>query len=114
MPPRKVRRVAPPVTEFPHPDEMVQGDPVVIADGTRLDFSLIPQTERAPTEPPRDWIKGQLLNVRNRGDAYVITLHPEEFDERHPERAMRFTNLGECQGFVSRWYAAEHHDPRAR
>ncbi|RQS63848.1 hypothetical protein DID98_02910 [Burkholderia sp. Bp8984] len=69
---------------------------------------------REPNQPPADWRKGALLNVRNRGDAYVITLYPEEFDEEHPERSMRFTNLGECQDFVSRWYAAEHHDPRAR
>ncbi|KWA12658.1 hypothetical protein WL26_14735 [Burkholderia cepacia] len=65
-------------------------------------------------EPPADWRKGALLNVRNRGDAYVITLYPEEFDEEHPERALRFTNLGLCQGFVSRWYSRESLDPRAR
>ncbi|MCA8018085.1 hypothetical protein [Burkholderia metallica] len=69
---------------------------------------------REPDQPPADWRKGALLNVRNRGDAYVITLYPEEFSDEHPERAMRFTNLGECQDFVSKWYAAEHHDPRAR
>ena len=67
-----------------------------------------------PNQPPPDWRKGALLNVRNRGDAYVITLYPEEFSDEHPERALRFTNLGECQDFVSKWYAAEHHDPRAR
>lgn len=69
---------------------------------------------REPNQPPADWRKGALLNVRNRGDAYVITLYPEEFSDEHPERALRFTNLGECQDFVSKWYAAEHHDPRAR
>lgn len=69
---------------------------------------------RDPTQPPADWRKGALLNVRNRGDAYVVTLYPEEFDEERPDRALRFTNLGECQDFVSHWYAAEHHDPRAR
>jgi hypothetical protein len=97
MPPRKVRRVAP-------PEHAAQSLPVDEA----------PVIDRSPTEPPADWRKGQLLNVRNRGDAYVITLYPDEFDERYPERAMRFTNPGECQDFVSRWYAAESHDPRAR
>jgi hypothetical protein len=67
----------------------------------------------AGTTPP-DWRKGALLNVRNRGDAYVITLYPEEFSDERPERALRFTNPAECQDFVSKWYAAEHHDPRAR
>ncbi|ABI86463.1 hypothetical protein CH72_643 [Burkholderia ambifaria AMMD] len=65
-------------------------------------------------QPPAYWSKGALLNVRNRGDAYVVTLYPEEFDERRPERALHFTNLGLCQGFVSRWYSRESHDPRAR
>jgi len=61
---------------------------------------------REPNQPPADWRKGALLNVRNRGDAYVITLYPEEFSEERPERAMRFTNLGECQAFVSDWGAS--------
>ncbi len=63
---------------------------------------------------PSGWRKGALLNVRNHGDEYIITLYPEEYDREHPERSIRYTNLGECQDFVSRWYAAEHHDPRAR
>lgn len=95
MQPRKVRRVAPPETDIPAAE-------------------IEEPVPRAPDEPPADWRKGALLNVRNYGDAYVITLYPEEFDIEHTDRAMRFTNLGECQGFVSRWYAAEHHDPRAR
>ncbi|UTV54782.1 hypothetical protein [Burkholderia arboris] len=70
--------------------------------------------EEESIQPPADWRKGALLNVRNRGDAYVITLYPEEFSEERPERALRFTNLGLCQGFVSRWYSRESHDPRAR
>lgn len=64
--------------------------------------------------PPLDWRKGALLNVRNRGDAYVITLYPEESHPERPERELRFTNPGLCQDFISAWYAAEHHDPRAR
>ena len=69
---------------------------------------------REPNQPPADWRKGALLNVRNRGEAYVITLYPAEHDPDHPEREMRFTNLGECQDFVSAWYARESHNPLAR
>lgn len=63
---------------------------------------------------PADWRKGMLLNVRNHGDAYVVTLHPEELHPDHPERALHFRNPARCQDFVSSWYASEHHDPRAR
>lgn len=71
---------------------------------------------RDPAQPPADWRKGALLNVRDHHSyaPYVITLWPEEYDPEHPERCVTFTNRGECQDFVSRWYAAEHHDPRAR
>lgn len=72
------------------------------------------EVPRAPGEPPADWIKGQLLNVRNYGAEYIVTLYPEEWDTDRPERALHFTNLGECQGFVSAWYQREHCDPRAR
>ncbi len=65
-------------------------------------------------EVPASWTKGQLLNVRNAGECYVVTLLGEEFDPRHPERALKFTNPALCQNFVSRWYAREHFDPRAR
>ena len=69
--------------------------------------------EPAPPLPPEDWRKGALLNVRiHRGD-YVITLYPEELDDERPERALRFTNVGECQNFVSSWYSRETPDPRA-
>ena len=56
-------------------------------------------------QPPSDWIVGQLLNVRNTGSEYVMTLLDEEFDYRHPERALRFPNSSACQQFVSAWYA---------
>jgi hypothetical protein len=79
-------------------------------DVTREPF----EAPRAPDQPPGDWRKGALLNVRNRGDAYVITIWPEESHPERPERELRFTNPGLCQDFVSAWYAAEHHDPRAR
>lgn len=72
------------------------------------------EVPREPNTPPPDWRKGMLLNVRNYGHAYIITLHGEEYRPEHPERTLQFTNPGECQDFVSRWYAPEHHDPRAR
>lgn len=65
-------------------------------------------------EVPAHWSKGALLNVRNRGDHYCITLYPEEFDPRSPERAMIFPNTWTCQDFVSKWYNRETADPRAR
>ena len=74
----------------------------------------LPETEEPLPEPPQHWQKGALLNVRNYGDQYIITLYPEEFDYRHPEKALTFTNPGRCQDFVSKWYAREAADPRAR
>lgn len=64
--------------------------------------------------PPIDWPLGALLNVRNGGDTYRVTLHPEEYDQRHPERCLQFSNPALCQDFVSQWYSRQHHDPRAR
>jgi len=66
-----------------------------------------------PLPIPLDWRKGQLLNVRNLGEFYAVTLLGEEFDVRHPERSLKFTNVAECQGFVSAWYSRESFDPRA-
>jgi hypothetical protein len=63
---------------------------------------------------PADWHPGMLLNVRNSGDALTITLYPEEFDYRKPERALRFTNYADGQNFISTWYSRQSHDPRAR
>jgi hypothetical protein len=65
---------------------------------------------------PASWTKGQLLNVRNRGE-YVVTLLGEEDEpplKPAPSGALRFTNTPLCQDFISRWYARESHDPRAR
>jgi hypothetical protein len=81
--------------------------------------SIIEPIEECSTPPsgekyPSDWVKGMLLNVRNYGDAYVVTLHGEEYSIDRPERALRFTNPALCQDFVSNWYAREHCDPRAR
>jgi hypothetical protein len=72
--------------------------------------------EPASLRVPPSWIKGQLLNVRNRGE-YVVTLLGEEDDpplRPAPSGALRFTNTALCQAFVSAWYARESHDPRAR
>ena len=56
---------------------------------------------------PKDWSKGQLLNVRNAGTHYNVTLLGEEYDPRHPERCLQFSNPAECQNFVSTWYQRE-------
>lgn len=61
--------------------------------------------------PPEGWCKGQLLNVRNAGSHYNVTLEGEEYNPRAPERCLQFTNIGECQNFVSRWYAREAGGP---
>jgi hypothetical protein len=79
-----------------------------------VEYAEMVEVPRAPNQPPTDWQKGALLNVRNYGDAYVITLYPEEWSTERPERALRFTNPGECQDFVSDWYARESHHPLAR
>jgi len=72
-----------------------------------------PQAPEQPNQTPEEraqalgWIKGQLLNVRNMGSHYNVTRLEEDFDARHPERSLQFTNLGECQNFVSKWYQPE-------
>jgi len=74
------------------------------------------QDPSVPVVPP-SWTKGQLLNVRNRGEFYVLTLLGEEDEpplKPAPSGALRFTNTPLCQDFISRWYARESHDPRAR
>lgn len=68
----------------------------------------------AEQEIPSGWVKGNLLNVRNFGDCYRITLHGEEYAPEREERSMRFTNLGECQDFISAWYATVGYNPLAR
>lgn len=76
--------------------------PEVIDDAAEVDQPI-----------PAHWGYGALLNVRNAGPEYIITLWPEEFNPEAPERAMRFTNPARCQDFVSKWYARQHHDPLA-
>jgi hypothetical protein len=83
---------------------------------TQQDFEESTAELLLSTAPP-SWTKGQLLNVRNRGEFYVVTLLGEEDDpplKPAPNGALRFTNTALCQDFVSKWYATEHHDPRAR
>jgi hypothetical protein len=86
-----------------------------------VDSEPVPLLDDAPSmvqhgdvSVPADWIKGALLNVRNHGAQYIVTLDPAEYDPRHEERCVKFTNVGECQSFVSSWYQREHCDPRAR
>lgn len=72
-----------------------------------------PQAPEPPDQKPEEraqalgWVKGQLLNVRNMGSHYNVTPLGEEYDSRHPERSLQFTNPGEAQDFVSRWYTPE-------
>jgi len=70
--------------------------------------------EPLKSEYPAGWAKGALLNVRNKGEYYAVTLFPEEEDFRCPERTLKFGNTAECQNFVSKWYQRESADPRAR
>jgi len=77
-----------------------------------------PKEEVATVEPlkseyPAGWAKGALLNVRNKGEYYAVTLFPEEEDFRCPERTLKFRNTAETQDFISRWYQRESADPRA-
>ena len=74
-----------------------------------------PVEDEAPAavKVPEDWSLGALLKVRMTGAGATVTLYPEEASWEHPERAIQFTNIGILQDFVSRWYARQHHDPRA-
>ncbi len=67
------------------------------------------------TEPPEDWVKGELLNFENMGDSgCYLTKYPERLDLSRPHRYIRFRSVHECQDFVSHWYALHYQDPRAR
>lgn len=72
-----------------------------------------PEPEHQGPSVPDSWTLGALLNVRNAGSQYIITLFPEEYDPRTPDRAMRFDSYADCQDFVSQWYARTWRDPRA-
>ena len=81
---------------------------------TALQAALEPLLEEISVKPaldiPADWNLGALLNVRNHGE-YVVTLFPEEYDYRKPERALRFSNSFEAQAFVSAWYSRTYEHP---
>ena len=62
---------------------------------------------------PEGWSKGEMLNLRRTNAGYILTRIHEEYNPRHPERSMFFANTGNCQHFISNWYAREAHDPRA-
>lgn len=92
--------------------------------GAKAVYAQLPETTAQSTQgaplldehglpiPPADWQKGEFLNVRNAGDFYNVTKLGEEYDPRQPERGLQFTNVGDCQNFVSRWYSTEYTGPR--
>ncbi len=91
---------------------------VAIAEDSRrvadaIDAEVLRDVGAAEPQPPSFWGRGALLNVRTTGGDYIVTLYPEEYDPRSPERAMRFANPALCQNFVSQWYSRQSHDPRA-
>lgn len=106
---RAQQRQNPQVVERQSPRSTPPADPQPAPDGVRAD-EIRPDPE---LQVPAFWHKGQLLNVRNRGIDYCVTLLGEEYDPRYPERALHFTNPARCQDFISAWYAREHFDPRA-
>lgn len=69
----------------------------------------VPAQDQTPEERAKaaGWYKGQLLNVRNAGSQYNVTLLGEEYDPRRPERCLQFTNINDAQTFVSMWYSPE-------
>ncbi len=87
-----------------------------VTPGTNDSPPAPPPPERVEAEitPPHGWRPGELLNIRNAGHCYVVTRWPAEYDPQQPQNAMIFDNPARCQDFVSRWYARQHHDPRAR
>ena len=92
--------------------------PTPTINNTPAAIQLVEQAMETFPEPeaptlPDGWSVGALLNVRNTGADYCITLYPEEYDYRHPERAIRFTNPAQAQDFISQWYARTWVDPRA-
>lgn len=81
---------------------------VLDVHGDRAPNELLTQ-DQTPEERAQaaGWLKGQLLNVRNAGSHYNVTLLGEEYDPQYPERCLQFTNPNDAQDFVSRWYAPE-------
>ena len=88
----------------------------------KLPEKKAPEQPQSPQEPkaqepkakdgepfvyPDFWARGQLLNVRNAGSHYNVTVLGEEFDTRYPERCLQFPNSWECQAFISFWYSPQ-------
>jgi hypothetical protein len=108
---RSKHAVVLPIPAAPAPEPVLRE----VSLPTREDFAES-TAELLQSVAPPSWTKGQLLNVRNRGE-YVVTLLGEEDEpplRPAPSGALRFTNSALCQAFVSAWYARESHDPRAR
>ena len=82
-----------------------------ISPGPAISNVPVPEVEMVPEDTcngrtyPKCWLRGQLLNVRNNGGYYTVTLLEEEFDPERPERAMVFTDNIEAQNFISHWYS---------
>jgi hypothetical protein len=122
---RSKNAVVLPLPTVPQPAESVRSsvtaDQIIRNAAANLGITMVYDDEvqaepEAPQVPP-SWTKGQLLNVRNRGEFYVVTLLGEEDEpplKPAPSGALRFTNTPLCQAFVSAWYARESYDPRAR
>ena len=93
----------------------ILSEPEPVFTPAAIEIPLMPEPpeDEAAVRVPLFWTKGQLLNVRNGGEHYVVTVLGEEFDPRYPERAMKFANSAQCQDFVSRWYQRETYDGRA-
>lgn len=98
----------------PRKNPLIASEPVIAAVIEPEPATEIASIEAETPQVPADWHVGMLLNVRPTGEGWNITLFPEEYDPRHPERTLQFTNYGKCQDFVSTWYARQAHDPRAR
>lgn len=110
MPRKRINVVGAPVREIIDAAEEIIGSKVSDREAVEaLNAALTPEEP----QPPTFWGRGALLNVRTTGGDYIVTLYPEEYDARSPERAMRFANPALCQNFVSAWYSRQSHDPRA-
>lgn len=89
--------------------EPSRGPARVLAGFTHPNPVALEASEKTPQERAQalGWVKGQLLNVRNAGSHYNVTLLGEEYDPRHPERCLQFQNSAETQTFISAWYSRE-------
>ena len=117
MPKPKFKRAAPPdytdtsrMADAPAPVSALSRQQAPGTSGI-MDGASDGASDESAYPVPNDWSLGQLLNVRNTGPEYVVTLLAEEFDWNRPERALRFTNVADCQNFVSQWYSRTYPHP---